>query len=53
MILAVQNLINMQDGGGKLARFTIYCEFDISLGLVLLEESHGADDKQGTLGLPS
>jgi hypothetical protein len=54
MILAVQNLMTMKDGGGKLARYTIYCEFEIRW--VLLEKSHGADDKQGTsepLLLPS
>ena len=28
MILAVQNLMTMKDGGGKLARYTIYCEFE-------------------------
>jgi hypothetical protein len=63
MILAVQNLMTMKDGGGKLARYTIYCEFDvsplnhpISFGWVLLEKSNGADDKKGTsepLSLPS
>ena len=55
MILAVQNLMTMKDGGGKLARYTIYCEFDILplnhpvlFGWVLLEKSNGADDRQGT-----
>jgi hypothetical protein len=64
MILAVQNLMTMKDGGGKLARYTIYCEFDIVplnhpmlFGRVFLKKkNHGADDKQGTsepLLLPS
>jgi hypothetical protein len=60
MILAVQNLMTMKDGGGKLARYTIYCEFEIShldyptsVGWVLLEKSYGADDKQGTSALRS
>jgi len=63
MILAVQNLMTMKDGGGKLARYTIYCEFDVVplnhpmlFGWVFLKKNHGADDKQGTsepLSLPS
>ena len=59
MILAVQNLMTMKDGGGKLARYTIYCEFEIShldhppVRWVLLEKIYGADDKQGTSELRS
>lgn len=59
MILAVQNLMTMKDGGGKLARYTIYCEFDslplndpILVDWVLLGKSHGADDEQGTSARP-
>lgn len=60
MILAVQNLMTMKDGGGKLARYTILCEFDISplnylalVGLVSPGKSYGTDDKQGTSALRS